>query len=46
MARSMGVYAEGPITHSDELAPALRRALDAVKSRRQPALVDVITQNR
>ena len=46
MARSMGVYAEGPITRSDDLAPALRRALDAVKNRRQPALVDVITQNR
>ncbi len=46
MARSMGVYAEGPITRSEDLEPALRRALDAVKTQRQPALVDVITQNR
>ena len=46
MARSMGVYAEGPITRSEDLEPALRRALDAVKNLRQPALVDVITQNR
>lgn len=46
MARSMGVYAEGPITRSEDLEPASRRALDAVKNLRQPALVDVITQNR
>lgn len=46
MARSMGVFAEGPITRSKDLEPALRRALDAVKNGRQPALIDVITQNR
>lgn len=45
MARSMGIYAEGPITRSDELEAALRRALEAVKNG-QSALVDVITQNR
>lgn len=46
MARSMGVVAEGPITRSEDLEPALRRAVDAVKNGRQPALVDVVTQNR
>jgi thiamine pyrophosphate-dependent acetolactate synthase large subunit-like protein len=45
MARSMSVFAEGPITRCDDLAPALRRALEVVKQG-QPALVDVITQNR
>ena len=46
MARSMGVHAEGPITRSEDLGPALRRAIDVVKHQRRPALVDVITQNR
>jgi len=45
MARSMGVFAEGPITRCEDLAPALRRALEIVKQG-QPALIDVITQNR
>ena len=46
MARSMGVFAEGPVTRTEDLKPALLRALDVVKNARQPALVDVITQNR
>jgi len=46
MARSMGVFAEGPVTRGEDLEPALRRAVDAVKNGRQPALVDVVTQNR
>lgn len=45
MARSMGVHAEGPVTRCDALGPALRRAIEVVKSGR-PALVDVLTQNR
>lgn len=45
MARSMGVYGEGPITDPNDLGPALMRALEAV-SRGEPALVDVITQPR
>lgn len=44
-ARSMGVWGEGPIERPDEIAPALRRALEQVKSGK-PALVDVITQHR
>jgi thiamine pyrophosphate-dependent acetolactate synthase large subunit-like protein len=45
LAQSMGVYAEGPITDPNELAPALRRAIAVVK-RGEPALVDVVTQPR
>jgi len=45
MARSMGVYAEGPITKPGDIAPALKRAL-AVVRKGQPALVDVITDPR
>lgn len=46
MARSMGLYAEGAITRCEDLGPALRRAVKAVREQRQSALVDVITQNR
>jgi acetolactate synthase-1/2/3 large subunit len=45
MARSMGLYAEGPISNPNDLAPALRRAIERVK-RGEPALVDVLTQPR
>ncbi len=45
MAQSMGVHAEGPITDPAQLAPALQRAIAAVK-RGEPALVDVVTQPR
>jgi thiamine pyrophosphate-dependent acetolactate synthase large subunit-like protein len=45
VAQGLGVHAEGPITNPNDLAPALRRALAAVK-RGEPALVDVITQAR
>ncbi len=41
----MGVHAEGPITDPKDLAPAIKRAIAAVKSG-QPALVDVLTQPR
>ncbi|HET7084653.1 MAG TPA: thiamine pyrophosphate-dependent enzyme [Rhizomicrobium sp.] len=45
MAKSMGVYGEGPVTNPKELGPALKRAL-AVVRKGQPALVDVITDPR
>ena len=45
LAQGMGVYAEGPITDPNELAPALRRAIAVVK-RGEPALLDVVTQPR
>ncbi len=37
LARSMGVHAEGPITDPKDLAPAIRKALEAVKAG-EPAL--------
>ncbi len=45
LARSMGVYSEGPIENPNDLAPALQRAIEVVK-RGEPALVDVVTQVR
>jgi len=45
LAKSMGVYGEGPIEDPKDLGPALRRAVAVVK-RGQPALVDVISQGR
>jgi acetolactate synthase-1/2/3 large subunit len=45
LAQSLGVHAEGPITNPNDLAPALGRAIAAVK-RGEPALVDVVTQAR
>lgn len=45
MARSMGMWAEGPISNPADLGPALARAMAVVKSGK-PALVDVLTQPR
>jgi len=45
MARSMGVYAEGPITQGNEVGPAIRRALEVVRGG-EPALIDMVTQPR
>jgi benzoylformate decarboxylase/acetolactate synthase-1/2/3 large subunit len=45
LAQSMGVWAEGPIADPNAIAPALARALAAVK-RGEPALVDIISQGR
>jgi acetolactate synthase-1/2/3 large subunit len=45
MAQAYGMYGEGPIADPNDLAPAIKRALDRVK-RGEPALVDVITQPR
>ena len=45
LAKSMGVWATGPIDHPDELAPALEQAIDIV-SQGYPAVVDVISQPR
>ena len=43
LARSMGWYAEGPIENPRDIAPALKRAIEQVKSGK-PALIDTITQ--
>jgi acetolactate synthase-1/2/3 large subunit len=45
MAKSMGVYAEGPIVNPRDLGPALKRAVAVVK-KGEPALVDVVSQGR
>jgi acetolactate synthase I/II/III large subunit len=45
LARAMGWHAEGPIDQPEEIAPALERAIAAVKAG-QPALLDTITQKR
>jgi acetolactate synthase I/II/III large subunit len=45
LAQSMGMYAIGPINDPNDLAPALKRALQVVKAG-EPALVDVVTQPR
>ena len=45
LAKSMGVWAEGPITDPAKLAAAITRALAVVKSGK-PALLDVVTQPR
>jgi acetolactate synthase I/II/III large subunit len=45
LAQGYGVYAEGPIENPNDLAPAIRRALERVR-KGEPALLDVITQPR
>ena len=45
IARGMGVHGEGPITDPKELAPALQRAVQVVKSG-ETAVVDVVTDPR
>jgi acetolactate synthase-1/2/3 large subunit len=45
VARGFGVHGEGPITDPKDLAPALTRAIAAVK-RGEPALIDVVTDPR
>ena len=45
LARSLGVWGEGPITKPEEVRPALLRAIAEVKQGR-PALVDTITRHR
>ena len=45
MAQTYGMYGAGPISDPQDLAPALKRAIEIVK-RGEPALIDVITQPR
>jgi thiamine pyrophosphate-dependent acetolactate synthase large subunit-like protein len=45
MARSLGVYAEGPIENPKDLGPALKRAIAVVK-KGEPALIDVVSEGR
>jgi thiamine pyrophosphate-dependent acetolactate synthase large subunit-like protein len=45
LAKSMGLYAEGPITDPRNLSAALRRGIERVE-RGETALIDVVTQPR
>jgi len=45
LAKSMGVYGQGPIDNPNDLGPAIRRAIEVVK-RGEPALIDVVSQPR
>ena len=46
LARSLGMYAEGPVENGNDLGEALRRAIKVVEEQQVPALVDAITQYR
>src|SRR6185503_9145290 len=45
IAEGCGVFAVGPVQNPEELGPALKRAMEVVKSG-HPALIDVIAQPR
>jgi thiamine pyrophosphate-dependent acetolactate synthase large subunit-like protein len=45
LAKSFGVYSEGPIDNPKDLGPAISRALAVVK-KGAPALIDVVSQPR
>jgi thiamine pyrophosphate-dependent acetolactate synthase large subunit-like protein len=45
IAQGMGVASIGPITDANDLAPAIRRGIEVVKSG-EPFLIDVVTQGR
>ncbi|MBV9742156.1 MAG: twin-arginine translocation signal domain-containing protein [Acidobacteriia bacterium] len=45
IAQGYGLYAEGPISDPNDLAPAFKRAIERVK-KGEPVLLDVITQPR
>ena len=46
LAKSFGIYGEGPILDPEEIRPALARGLTVVKDKRRPALIDTVTQSR
>lgn len=46
LARSFGLYSEGPIEAPEKLRPALEKAVKYVKKERRAALVDIVTQPR
>ena len=44
-SRILGVWSTGPVTNPDDLAAALKKAIDVVEGG-EPALVDVVCQPR
>ena len=45
MAKTYGMYSEGPISDPKDLGPAIKRSIERVKGG-EPALIDVLTQPR
>lgn len=45
LAKSFGVYSEGPVENPNDLGPAIASALAVVK-KGEPALIDVVSQGR
>ena len=45
LAQSFGLYGEGPIEDPEDLHPALKRAVTYTREKKEPALVDVVTQS-
>jgi acetolactate synthase I/II/III large subunit len=46
LAKSFGIYGDGPILDPEAIRPALERGLKVVKDTGAPALVDTVTQSR
>src|SRR5256712_13219801 len=46
LARSFGLYGDGPILDPEQIRPALERGLKVVKEDRRLALIDTVTQPR
>jgi hypothetical protein len=46
LAKSFGWYSEGPIDDPKDVAPALARAIAAIKKDGRPALLDTIVRKR
>jgi acetolactate synthase-1/2/3 large subunit len=46
LAKSFGWYAEGPIDDPKAVGPALRRAIDVIRTEGRPALLDTIVRKR
>ena len=46
LAKSFGIYGEGPILDPEEIRPALERGLNVVREQRTPVLIDTVTQSR
>src|SRR5660397_227651 len=43
LAKSFGIYAEGPITDPDKIRQSISRAVEVVQEEGRPAVVDVVT---
>jgi acetolactate synthase-1/2/3 large subunit len=46
LAKSFGWYSEGPIEQPKDVGPALKRAIDVIRTEGRPALLDTIVRKR